>query len=91
MFLAIAAQALCDSFLGEGGGRGFDFDRQRCIDNYIVNFYCKDLMLAIEVDGSYHGWEEVSFKDDERQLKIESFGVTVIRFSEADMKNDMIK
>lgn len=30
---------------------GFDFDRQRCIDNYIVDFYCKELMLAIEVDG----------------------------------------
>ncbi|MDB5138696.1 MAG: hypothetical protein JWR12_612 [Mucilaginibacter sp.] len=33
---------------------GFDFDRQRCIDNYIVDFYCKDLMLAIEIDGMSH-------------------------------------
>ena len=33
---------------------GFDFDWQRPIDNYIVDFYCKDLMLAIEVDGASH-------------------------------------
>ena len=30
---------------------GYDFDRQRPIDNYIVDFYCKDLKLAIEIDG----------------------------------------
>jgi very-short-patch-repair endonuclease len=33
---------------------GFDFDRQRPLDRYIVDFYCKRLMLAIEVDGSSH-------------------------------------
>ena len=41
---------------------GFDFDRQRCIDNYIVDFYCKDLMLAIEIDGMSHNYEEAFFK-----------------------------
>jgi very-short-patch-repair endonuclease len=30
---------------------GYDFDRQRPIDNYIVDFYCKDLQLVIEIDG----------------------------------------
>ena len=33
---------------------GYDFDRQRPIGNYIVDFYCKDLQLAIEVDGITH-------------------------------------
>lgn len=37
---------------------GFDFDRQRPIDQYIADFYCKDLILAIEVDGSSHDGEE---------------------------------
>ena len=45
---------------------GFDFDRQRCIDNYIVDFYCKDLMLAIEVDGMSHYGEEAFNKDEIR-------------------------
>ena len=68
---------------------GFDFDRQRCIDNYIVDFYCKELMLAIEIDGMYHTWEEMFAKDDERQKRLESLGLTVIRFTEADTKADM--
>lgn len=69
---------------------GFDFDRQRCIDNYIVDFYCKDLMLAIEIDGMSHNNEETFLKDEIRQQKLESFGVKFIRFSEAEMKYDMI-
>ena len=35
-----------------------DFDRQRPIDAYIVDFYCKDLMLAIEIDGESHNAKE---------------------------------
>ena len=31
--------------------KGYDFDRQKPIDNYIVDFYCKKLFLAIETDG----------------------------------------
>lgn len=69
---------------------GFDFDRQRCIDNYIVDFYCKDLMLAIEIDGMYHTWEETSVKDEERQKRLESLGVTVIRFMEKEVRADMV-
>lgn len=68
---------------------GFDFDRQRCIDNYIVDFYCKDLMLAIEVDGMSHNHEDAFLKDEIRQSKLESLGVRFIRFSEAEMKYDM--
>jgi very-short-patch-repair endonuclease len=68
---------------------GFDFDRQRCIDNFIVDFYCKDLMLAIEIDGMSHNYEEAFIKDELRQQKLESFGIVFIRFSEFEMKNDM--
>jgi very-short-patch-repair endonuclease len=65
---------------------GFDFDRQRCIDNYIVDFYCKDLMLAIEIDGMSHNHEEAFLKDEARQQRLESFGIRFLRFSEAEMK-----
>lgn len=34
--------------------QGYDFDRQTPIDNYIVDFCCKELRLAIELDGMYH-------------------------------------
>jgi very-short-patch-repair endonuclease len=68
---------------------GFDFDRQRCIDNYIVDFYCKELMLAIEINGMSHDNEESFIKDNLRQKRLENLGVKFIRFSEADVKYDM--
>ncbi len=69
---------------------GFDFDRQRCIDNYIVDFYCKELMLAIEIDGMSHNNEEAFLKDELRQQKLESLGVKFVRFTEAEVKHDII-
>src|SRR5258708_33246881 len=69
---------------------GFDFDRQRCIDNYIVDFYCKELMLVIEIDGMSHNYEEAFLKDEIRQSKLESFGVQFLRFSETEIKHDML-
>jgi very-short-patch-repair endonuclease len=69
---------------------GFDFDRQRCIDNYIVDFYCKQLQLAIEIDGMSHNSEEAFTKDELRQRKLESLGVRFIRFSETEVKTDML-
>ncbi len=69
---------------------GFDFDRQRCIDNYIVDFYCKELLLAIEIDGMSHNYEEAYLKDELRQQKLESFGIRFLRFSETEVKYDMV-
>lgn len=68
---------------------GYDFDRQRPIDNYIVDFYCKDLMLAIEVDGISHDFEEVRDNDEIRQKRLESLGVRFLRFDDREIKNDM--
>ena len=69
---------------------GFDFDRQRCIDNYIVDFYCKDLMLAIEVDGLSHYAEEAYQEDIIRQARIETFGISVLRFTERQVVYDRL-
>ena len=60
--------------------KGYDFDRQRPIGNYIVDFYCKDLQLAIEVDGITHFDKKVIEKDFIRQEDIESYGVSFLRF-----------
>ena len=69
--------------------RGYDFDRQRPIDRYIVDFYCKDLKLAIEIDGSSHDGEEAKVNDDIRQRRLESLGVRFLRFTDADVKRNM--
>ena len=68
---------------------GYDFDRQRPIDNYIVDFYCKDLQLAIEIDGESHTHEEVAEKDKKRQLRLEELGVRILRFDDLDVKREM--
>ncbi len=56
-------------------------NRQKVIDNYIVDFYCYKASLVIEIDGNTH------FSDDEiqydmiRTKKLESLGLNVIRYS----------
>lgn len=66
---------------------GYDFDRQKPIDNYIVDFFCRELMLAIEVDGSSHDFK---YEEDlSRQKRIERFGITVVRFEDICVKNDL--
>ena len=57
---------------------GYDFHRQKPIDNYIVDFFCNDLMLAIEIDGDSHK-DKVEY-DARRQAKLEEIGITVIHF-----------
>jgi very-short-patch-repair endonuclease len=59
---------------------GYDFDRQRPIGNYIVDFYCKDLQLALEVDGATHLDEEAIKNDLLRQGELEIAGVSFLRF-----------
>jgi very-short-patch-repair endonuclease len=76
--------------LKQGQMLGYDFDRQRPIDNYIVDFYCKDLRLAIEIDGSSHDFEEVAENDIVRQERLESLGVHFLRFSDLQVKRDMV-
>ena len=68
---------------------GFDFDRQKPVDEYIVDFYCKDLMLAIEIDGGSHDFEEVYENDVIRQKRLESLAVRFLRFHDLDVKKNL--
>ena len=64
-----------------------DFDRQRIIGNYIVDFYVKTLGLIIEIDGSSHDEKQVC--DGIREDYLESFGLKVFRISDFDIKNNL--
>ena len=55
------------------------FLRQKVIDNYIVDFYCHDARLIIELDGSQHYDPENQKKDRERTEDLNSRGLRVIR------------
>lgn len=67
---------------------GFDFDRQRPIGNFIVDFYCKDLSLAIEIDGDTHIYRYDY--DEERQKNLEKLGVCFLRFNDIEVKKNML-
>jgi len=71
---------------------GVEFHRQVPIDEYIVDFYCHELMLAIEVDGSTHYYNFE--KDDFRQKSLENIGIKVFRIEDKDIRfalNDVVR
>jgi len=67
--------------LKNGKMMNYDFDRQKPIGSFIVDFYCKDLFLAIEVDGSTHFEKEVLQNDLKRQKELERLQVSFLRFN----------
>ncbi|GGG21891.1 endonuclease domain-containing protein [Pontibacter amylolyticus] len=66
---------------------GLDFDRQKPLDKFIVDFYCKDLMLAIEIDGSSHDYTYET--DKSRQGTLEKLGVSFLRFEDMQVKQNI--
>src|SRR5574341_410787 len=65
--------------------KGCKFRRQYSIGTYIVDFYCPQLKLAIEIDGESHFVEGADAYDRERQAIIESTGVSFLRFTNRDV------
>ncbi|WP_310594298.1 DUF559 domain-containing protein [Flavobacterium sp.] len=68
---------------------GYDFHRQKPIDNYILDFFCYDLMLGIEVDGYSHEILEVYNKDIVKEKRMNELGITILRFSDFEVLRDM--
>ena len=58
---------------------GFRFDRQKPHDKFIVDFYCNELKLVIEIDGITHNDKEEY--DQKRQNRLEELGLKVLRFN----------
>ncbi|MFE3846717.1 endonuclease domain-containing protein [Flavobacterium sp. LB3P45] len=68
---------------------GYDFHRQKPIDNFILDFFCCELMLGIEVDGCSHEFLEVYSKDCIKEKRMNEFGITILRFSDEQVLKDM--
>ncbi len=64
------------------------FKRQVTCGEYILDFYCPKLKIAIELDGSYHQISTISKNDKLREDYINSVGIDVIRFSNCDIRQD---
>jgi very-short-patch-repair endonuclease len=68
---------------------GYDFHRQKPIDNYILDFFCHELMLGIEVDGYSHEFLEVYNKDTIKENRMNELGISVLRFTDEQVLKDM--
>jgi len=66
---------------------GFDFDRQRIIGHYIVDFYIKRLGIVIEIDGSSH--DEKEEYDEERDCYLRGLELDVIHFTDSEIKENL--
>ena len=66
---------------------GVQFHRQVPIGGFIVDFYCHELKLAIEIDGSSH--DDQLHKDQYRQHKLEKYGIKFLRFPDQTVKRSI--
>jgi very-short-patch-repair endonuclease len=67
--------------------KGQKFFRQYSVGNYILDFYCPQIKLALEIDGGQHNKNVNIKKDGERSRFLKSFGIKVVRF----WNNDVLK
>lgn len=78
------AEVLMWSILKKRQIKGYRFNRQKPIGQYIVDFYCSKLKLVIEIDGISHDGNLEH--DKTRQYEIEKYRVTFLRFLDDDVK-----
>jgi len=66
---------------------GLDFDRQKIVGNYIVDFFCAGIGVVIEVDGVSHDYK--SEYDKVRNEYLKGLGLRIIRLFDSDIKNNL--
>jgi very-short-patch-repair endonuclease len=64
---------------------GRKFRRQQSVGRYILDFYCAKERVAVELDGAAHDHEQAVERDEERTRYLESLGITVLRFENRDV------
>lgn len=75
--------------IAKGSGLGEKCRRQYVIGDYIVDFFFRNSMLIVEIDGGYHNAEEQQQKDDIRQDWLEQNGYNVLRFTNDQVLNNI--
>ncbi len=67
--------------------KNYDFDRQKIIGNYIVDFFCVNCNVVIEIDGGSHEYKQE--RDIERDAVLTGLGLEVIRIPDRDVRKNM--
>ncbi|MCX6147271.1 MAG: DUF559 domain-containing protein [Candidatus Kapabacteria bacterium] len=81
------AEVLFWNEVKNGKFKGLDFDRQKIIGNYIVDFYCSNTNTVVEIDGSSH--DDKQEYDAERDAFLIGLGLEVIHISDIDVKTNL--
>lgn len=68
---------------------GLKFRRQYGIRGYIVDFYCPEMKLAIEIDGDVHVFYKRKLHDRQRQQKLERLGIRIIKFTGPEIYHNL--
>ena len=69
--------------------KGKKFRRQHAIANYVVDFYCNECKLAIELDGNVHKLADAKEYDEARTILLNELGITVLRFWNNEVLNNI--
>ena len=64
---------------------GLPFYRQKVIRNYIVDFYCPQKKLVIEIDGGQHYTEQMIKKDKSRDKHLNNLGIKILRYNDHEV------
>ncbi|WP_299221508.1 endonuclease domain-containing protein [uncultured Aquimarina sp.] len=68
---------------------GYDFHRQKPIDNYILDFFSYELMLGIEIDGYSHQLVDIHNIDVIKEKIMNKLGIKILRFTDQQVFKDM--
>jgi very-short-patch-repair endonuclease len=69
--------------------KGYPFRRQRPVLQYIADFFCKELMLIIELDGITHDNKISHTKDIQREERLTRAGFKIVRFTDEEVLNNI--
>jgi len=66
-------------------GLGFKFRRQHPVGKSFLDFYCPEVLLAVELDGGQHNRDVATLRDEQRTAEIRNLGIEVLRFWDHDV------
>jgi len=67
---------------------GYKFRRQHPVGKYVLDFFCEEAELNIELDGSQHGFPDQRKHDEEREKFLKSLGIKTLRFWNSQLRRD---
>jgi very-short-patch-repair endonuclease len=82
------AEKLLWALLRNRGLGGFKFRRQHPVDPYVLDFYCAEKRLGIELDGAQHEGPQATCPDERRTARLLKQGIRVVRFPNQDVLAD---